>query len=115
MSKKEEFKIFVTTHPELVDYVNNDNMSWQKFYDMYSLYGNNEEAWKDYFEDKKLNINSKTTISDLVNALKNVDVDTVQKNINTINKALALIGTLLAKEEVTENYTPTPLYKKFED
>ena len=46
VSKKEEFKIFVTTHPELVDYVNNDNMSWQKFYDMYALYGKDNEKFR---------------------------------------------------------------------
>ena len=42
-------------------------------------------------------------------------MDSVQKNIATINKALALIGSLITKEEVTDTYTPRPLYKKFED
>lgn len=109
---KEEFKQFVNSHPELIKYVNNGKMTWQKFYDMFSLYGKNNEVWKDYLNSNEV---PKTTISDIVEALKKVDVDTVQKNISTINKALALIGTLLTKEEVDEVYTPRPLYKKFED
>ncbi len=112
---KEEFKIFVNKHPELIKYVNNNEMTWQKFYDMYSLYGENDEAWKNYLikeTDKKL---SNTTISDVVNAIKNVDVDAVQKNITTINKALTLIGSLITKDSVENDYTPRPLYKKFED
>ena len=42
-------------------------------------------------------------------------MDSVQKNISTINKALTLIGSLLSKDEEKVNYEPRPLYKKFED
>ena len=110
---KEEFKQFVSSHPELIKFVNNDKMTWQKFYEMYSLYGKDNEVWKEYLSDE-VPI-KKTTINDIVEALKKVDVETVQKNISTINKALALIGTLLTKDEVEDVYTPKPLYKKFED
>ena len=111
---KEEFKQFVNSHPELIKFVNSGKMTWQKFYDMYSLYGTNKEAWSDYFlneEPKK----KTTSISDILNMLKKMDVDTVQKNITTINKALTLISSLLTKEEVNDVYTPRPLYEKFED
>lgn len=109
----EEFKQFVQSHKELVKFVNSGKMTWQKFYEMYSLYGKNSDVWKDYLNNEDLT--NKKTISDIVDALKKVDIETVQKNITTINKALALIGTLLTKEEVVDTYTPTPLYKKFED
>lgn len=114
---KEEFKQFVSSHPELIKFVNNGNMTWQKFYEMYSLYGNKNEAWEDYFNnDSKVSSKIKSTsISDILDAIKKIDVDTVQKNITTINKALALIGTLLTKDEVEDVYSPRPLYKKFED
>lgn len=111
---KEEFKQFVSSHPELVKFVNSGKMTWQKFYEMYSLYGSNKEVWSDYFSINKEQKNN-MSVSDLVEAIKKVDVDTIQKNITTINKALALIGSLLTKEEVDDVYTPRPLYKKFED
>ena len=37
--KQEEFKNFVRTKPELIKYVQNGKMTWQKFYEMYDLYG----------------------------------------------------------------------------
>lgn len=113
---KEEFKQFVSSHPELIKFVNKGDMTWQKFYDMYSLYGKNNEAWKDYILDNKIPDKETTSsITDIVNAFKKMDMDAVQKNITTINKALTLIGSLIAKDEVTDTYTPRPLYKKFED
>ena len=38
MSLKEEFKTFVKLHPELIKYVRTDEMTWQKFFEIYSLY-----------------------------------------------------------------------------
>ena len=112
---KEDFKKFVSLHPELIKFVNNNQMTWQKFYDMFSLYGSNSNVW-DEFLNKKDTTNTKTTsISDIIEAIKKVDMDSVQKNITTINKALGLIGSLITKDEVTDTYTPRPLYKKFED
>ena len=35
---KENFKMFVRSHPELVHYVTNNQMTWQKFYELYNLY-----------------------------------------------------------------------------
>ena len=43
MSKKEEFKTFIKNNPGFIKYVNNGEMTWQKFYEMYDLYG--EENW----------------------------------------------------------------------
>ena len=113
---KEDFKKFVSLHPELTKYVNNDQMTWQKFYDMFSLYGVESDVWNDYLNKKSIKEDIKSTsVSDIIDALKKVDVETVQKNITTINKALGLIGSLITKDEEPSSYTPRPLYKKFED
>lgn len=106
---KEDFKNFVNNHKELIRYVNTDKMTWQKFYDMYELYGENNSVWNDYFETKGDNV------SNILDKIKNLDPDEVSKNINTINKALAVIGSLFTKEEVKDTYEPMPIYKKFED
>ena len=39
MDKKEEFKIFARKHPELVSFVKDKSMTWQKFYEIYDIYG----------------------------------------------------------------------------
>ena len=55
---KEDFKLFVNNHKELIKYVNTDKMTWQKFYDMYELYGENNSIWNEYFETKEDNISN---------------------------------------------------------
>lgn len=122
MPKKDEFKLFVRAHPQLIRYVRTDEMTWQKFYEIYSLYGSDNSVWDKYFnneESSSSNDSSKDSmsVSDLIEMVKKVDLDSVQKNITNINKALALVQSLITKDEVPETdvYTPRPLYKKFED
>ncbi|HCJ31872.1 MAG TPA: hypothetical protein DHV70_03185 [Firmicutes bacterium] len=123
MSNKEEFKLFVKSHPELIRYVKNGEMTWQKFYETYSLYGKENDVWNKYFnnnEEIKENINEKkenVSITDVIDMVKKVDLNSVQKNITNISKALGIVQSLITKDEVntTESYTPRPLYKKFED
>ena len=121
MPKKDEFKLFVKMHPQLIRYVKNDEMSWQKFFEIYSLYGSDNSIWDKYFNDESTsstdNSKESMSVSDLIEMVKKVDLDSVQKNITNINKALALVQSLITKDEVPESdvYTPRPLYKKFED
>ena len=110
---KEDFKNFVNNHKELINYVNTDKMTWQKFYDMYSLYGENSDVWDEYLNKKN---NNTISLKDILDSLKNLDADEVQKNINSLNKILSLVSTLISKDNnVKEEYEPMPLYKKFED
>ena len=123
MSNKEEFKLFVKSHPELIRYVKNGEMTWQKFYETYSLYGKENDVWNKYFnnnEEIKENTNEKkenVSITDVIDMVKKVDLNSVQKNITNISKALGIVQSLITKDEVNkaESYTPRPLYKKFED
>lgn len=111
---KEDFKNFVNNHKELIKYVNSDKMTWQKFYDMYSLYGENSDVWDEYL--KRDNTKSNISFKDIIDKVKELDPDEVQKNINSLNKILSLVSTLISKENnVQEEYEPMPLYRKFED
>ena len=61
--KKEEFKQFAKENPKLIKFVKNNEMTWQKFYEMYDLYGKDENIWKDYIGESEQQINTnKTTI-----------------------------------------------------
>lgn len=118
MSNKEEFKLFVKSHPELISFVKNGEMTWQKFYETYSLYGKDDNVWNKYFKKEENTKEEKENISvsDLIDMVKKVDLNSVQKNITNISKALGLVQSLITKDEInTETYTPRPLYKKFED
>ena len=39
MGNLDNFKNFVKNNPHLITYVNNGSYTWQKFYEMYDLYG----------------------------------------------------------------------------
>ena len=76
--KQEEFKNFVRTKPELIKYVQNGKMTWQKFYELYDLYGEDDEIWKKYIKD---DISDQISIKGLLNTLKNINIDSLEENI----------------------------------
>ena len=49
----DSFKMFVRKNPNLIKYVNNNEMTWQKFYEMYDLYGEEHDIWNDYVKEEK--------------------------------------------------------------
>lgn len=119
MDKKEEFKNFVRKNPNLIKYVKEDKMTWQKFYEIYDLYGEKEEAWNPYLkkeEPKETKVEPKTNI-DLASLVKNIDLDSIQNGVNSFQRVLGLLGELTTKDTglKKEEYKPRPLYKHFED
>ena len=116
MSKKDEFKEFIRNKPELVKYIKNKDMTMQGFYEIYDVYGDNEEAWKPYLNKEEINNSPKLT-----DIMKNLDLDEIQKHINTAQKALGVVGDLTSKgttdvaNAVKGPLMSRPLNKFFED
>lgn len=111
---KESFKSFARIHPELADLVIKGNNSWQQFYELYEIYGENSNIWNNYFT-KSIPDNitsSATTIKDFVNTFKNIDIDSVQQGINNIQKTIGLLQNIGIGKNT---YEPRPIYKRFED
>ncbi len=94
MDKKEEFKKFVKTKPSLIDHINNGDMSWQKFYELYDLYGDDRSVWDKYGSIKKESGMNIGKINDLI---KNVNMDSIQEHIGTAQKALGFVQELTNK------------------
>jgi len=125
--KKEEFKEFVKNNPKLITYVKNNEMTWQKFYEMYDLYGDSNDAWKEYInpkmEEKIENVKNVgkvgiagLTLSEVVNWIKNVDLDNLQEGIGNVQRVLGVMQDFTKKDkEEKPIYKPRPLYKHFED
>lgn len=123
---KEEFKMFVRSHPELIQYVNSGRMTWQKFYEMYDIYGENNSVWLQYqnkeIGDTKNTKETKsmastvgdTSLKDLFNMVKKIDLDSVRKGAEGLQKAIALVQDFGGSKS-TNNYQARPLYKHLED
>ena len=117
---KETFKIFARNHPELAQSVLKDEVSWQKLYELYEIYGENSQIWDSYTSSRSFVNKVESTSSsfkDLFNAVKNIDLDSVQKGVTNLQKTICLlqdIGLTNTKPAVS-NYEPRPMYKYFED
>ncbi|MBQ8681907.1 MAG: hypothetical protein IJ509_03245 [Bacilli bacterium] len=124
-NKMEEFKNFVKSNPFLIGYIRRGEKSWQDFYEMYDLYGEDEDAWAKFLEEesaREVTADNKSRggyWEELINAAKNVDVDKVQEGITSLQKTLGLFGELFVNKNNTsgtgKEYNPRPLYRRFED
>ncbi len=125
MDKKEEFKNFVKNNPTLIKYVNNGEMTWQKFYEMYDMYGVENDVWNNYlvYNQNSEKINSVKTgaatfgVLELFNLMKQLDLDAVQNSIGSIQRVLGVFQEFgsSTKEVSKEEYKPRPIYKRFDD
>lgn len=114
MDKKEEFKNFMKNHPELISNIKEKKNTWQEYYELYDIYGEEDAAWEKYKEVDRTN-----TISELTSLVKNINMDNVQKYINNAQKAINVIQELTTKTptEVPKIIpkTPRPINKFFGD
>ena len=118
MNKKEEFKKFVGSHPDLINIVSNKKHTWQELFEVYDLYGDNESAWNKYINNTQ-DTSSVASIGELTKLFKNINIESVQKYIDTAQKAIGIVqeltggatGASIAKGPTN----PRPLNKIFED
>ena len=114
--KKEEFKKFVRNHPELINYVKNNKMTWQQFYEIYDLYGEDNSIWnsfKDINESKNNNLTG--TIKEFLNLFKGIDAKKVQSTLTSLSKAIEAFKNTDNNLNNLNNYDERPKYKYFED
>lgn len=108
---KETFKEFIRNKPELTDYVNNGDMTWQKFYELYDIYGEDENVWRKY-QPKPV-----TKVTELIDKF---NPETLQKHLENAQKALDIFSEFANKgtENITNKVKPNierPLNKFFGD
>ena len=61
--------------------------------------------------------NKKSNVGDFVNYFKNINLDSVQESINSIQRVLGVLGEISSsnKTESSQTYEPKPIYKHFDD
>ncbi len=122
MASIDDFKNFVKKNPSLIKHVKNDDMSWQKFYEMFDLYGEDNDIWTPYMKRETVKNEVQQTASavgafDLLAWLKNIDLDSIQNSVNNLQRVLGVVQDFSAnkKTDTKTDYKPRPLYKHFED
>ena len=122
MTKVDSFKSFVKNNPNLTSYVRSGEMTWQKFYELYDIYGEDENIWKQYKKEevRKITNQNKTfstfNFNNLIEMTKNLDANKLQDGITSIQKAIGLFSDMLIKDKNDVNtYTPRPIYRRFDD
>ncbi len=114
MNTKEQFKDFVKNNPILLKHVKEGKMTWQKFYEIYDMYGEDKEAWKDYLPQTTQN--PKQTSFDLASFIQGLDLDSIQNGVTSLQRVLSLLQDMSVKQTPTNNtYKPRPIYKHFDD
>ena len=109
---KEDFKKFVRNNPKLIRYVRNKEMTWQSFYELYDMYGDNKEIWSKYLSEPQI---KKTANIDFMDYIKNIDLDAVQESINSIQRVLGVVGDMTSKNSNDTTTSPRPLYQHLDD
>ena len=109
MDKKEEFKKFVKKNPDFADYVRNKTATWQELYELWDMYGEDENVFSKY------KTNASGDLGAVINSIKNINMDNVKKNLNNIEKGIKLLQDFVKKDNSSTSYEPRPIYKRFED
>ncbi|MFI3260421.1 MAG: spore coat protein YlbD [bacterium] len=117
MDKKEEFKEFIKSRPELIDFVKNGSMSWQKFYEIYDLYGGERGVWDKYTVSENSTEQSAPKLTDL---MKGINMESIQEHIGTAQKALGFVQELASTGKTPSvspkgPSVPRPINKFFGD
>ena len=120
MNKKELFKEFVKNNPGLANSVNEGRTTWQNLFELYDLYGEDDNVFDEF---KKLNNKEESkfnnmNIKEFMNSIKNINMDSVQKNINSLKKAVDFLGDFTTGNTTTKTnkvYNPRPINKFFDD
>ena len=100
---KENFKNFAKKHPELSNKVETKQTTWQELYELYDIYGEDNKVWDKYITKNDI------TIKDIISKLKNINLEEIQTQIESIQKTLSFFLELLNKED--NEYKPKNLYK----
>ena len=114
MDNLDNFKTFVKANPTFARFIKDGSMTWQKFYELYDMYGEDGEVWKE-FKTVSTPKNS-PTLNDIINIAKNIDMDKFQDGVNSLSKAVGLFSDLFAnKNNPDTSYTPRAIYRRFDD
>ncbi|HPT89295.1 MAG: cytosolic protein [Acholeplasmataceae bacterium] len=118
-SKLEQFKDFVRRHPLLRDEVRNNRRTWQSIYEEWVLYGENDSIWEPYrinsAEQLSLEGPGMDNIKNIISYLQKINPDTLQKTLNTVQKAIQIAQSITQSKKRRPRYFDEPYNSYYDD
>lgn len=114
MDKKESFKAFISQHPEILSYVKNKEMTFQDFFEIYDIYGEEESAWNKYFSNNTVE-STRDKINELTSIFKNINMDSIEHHVNNAQKVIGIIQELTKKTPEAITKIDNPITKFYGD
>ena len=115
---KESFKEFIKKRPELAQAVFNNKTTFQKLYEAYDMYGEDSNVFDELLTPKNdVKVSTSSSFKEITNLFRNIDLDTVQRSVNGLQKAVSIISEIVPKnnDEYIPNYEERPINKYYED
>lgn len=114
MDKKELFKKFIGDHPEILKYIKSKEMTFQDFYEIYDIYGEQNDVWDKYFR-KDDTSTDENRLKELTGLLKNINIDSIEHHVNNAQKVIGIIQELTKKTPDITSTVDNPITKIYGD
>lgn len=115
MDKKELFKTFIGKHPEILRYIKSKEMTFQDFYEIYDIYGEENNVWEKYFKENKEDKTDEFKLKELSGLLKNINIDSIEHHVNNAQKVIGIIQELTKKTPEVASTIDNPITKIYGD
>ncbi|MCP8616633.1 YlbD family protein [Salirhabdus salicampi] len=110
--KVEAFKKFVQQHPKLIDHVRNGKEDWQTYYEKWTLYGEGDEYWDQFKEDKEEQVEeeeqkgNQELLKKITKYIQDLDMDELQKQLSQLNGTISNVQTIIEQFQSHKNNHP---------
>ncbi|PRS83103.1 MULTISPECIES: YlbD family protein [unclassified Bacillus (in: firmicutes)] len=99
----DEFKQFVRRHPKLIQEVQTQEKSWQSVYENWIMFGEEDDMWSPYKGGKEEKASKPSELgkadfmSKMVSAVKKMDADQMNEQINKMSQSISSLQSLLGQ------------------
>lgn len=114
MDKKALFKTFISNHPEILKYIKSKEMTFQDFYEIYDIYGEDSAIWDKYFKEVDQE-KDEYRLKELSGILKNINIDSIEHHVNNAQKIIGIVQELTKKTPEVTTSVDNPITKIYGD
>ncbi len=117
VSTKDNFKEFASRNKYLASSVTSGKTSWQKLFELYDIYGEESDVWNEFKNIRKVKEETKLsdTVKSVVDNIKNIDVDKLEENIGSLQKALGFLEEIMVSKDKDKKESKTTSKKSLKD